>query len=87
LDRLRGNRTSRDGDGCNDGCNPPCPNSGCTSCGNGSMMYQAAPMQAPTQAAPTVVPESTEGSVIVPTAEGAWYTPSVDPTAFVIRGN
>lgn len=53
LDRLRGNRIPRDrngrviGGGCNDGCNPPCPNTGspCDSgCGCGAAVTMAAPM-------------------------------------------
>lgn len=38
LDRLRGNRISESRRGCascNDGCNPPCPNSGCGGVGSG----------------------------------------------------
>lgn len=37
LDRVRGHRTPRTGAGCNDGCNPPCPNSGCSSCAGGAI--------------------------------------------------
>ncbi len=92
LDRLRGDRSLR-GYGCDDGCDSPCSNSGCSGCsdcGGGAVqydnydgnMYNATP----TQAAPIMaVPESTEGSVIVPVAEGANYSPNVNPNAFVIR--
>ena len=50
LDRLRGNRLPRTsegvvvGTGCNDGCNPPCPNQPAADCGcNSAPVIEAAP--------------------------------------------
>ncbi len=90
LSRLHSRHHNR----CDDGCNAPYPNSGCSNCGGGCVDSSMMPGAAPTQAEPMIpVPESSEGNVDPPAAEGAVPPAAdganrgiaIDPDAFVIK--
>ncbi len=101
MARLRGDRTVRNHCGCNDGCQPACPNSGCMTgcngCGStvmpyhGNMIQPAPAIQEGTmETAPEIAPvpeATTEGAVEAAPTDGAYRQPVVDPKAFVIRRN
>ena len=79
LARLRGDRTVRDNCGCNDGCQPACPNSGCmtgcNSCGGGVAM----PMPYQGESVIQPAPAYQQGTIVQPMESAPRATPEMAP--------